>query len=272
MTRTWLITGASSGLGRALAAAVADAGDNVVAVARRAERLYRLAERYPGRIAPLAFDLCDPDAAGQLVSRTLDTFGSLDVLVNNAGIVVPGAAEELDDASFRAQFDVNLFSIHRLTRCALPAMRQRAGGMIVMVSSEAGAVAQGGFAAYAASKFALEGLSEALRVEVAPFGVRVVIVEPGPLRTAFGRDSPAEGRAVLDCYPSTAEWAATYAGVLGDPDAAATAIRRAVDESEPPRRLVLGRDALSRIRETLTQRIVEIDAWHAVSISVTAGT
>ena len=178
MDRTWLITGSSAGFGRALAEAALAARDRVVATARRPGALDELVDRAPDRVLAVELDVTDRRQADAAVGR-LDRFGGIDVLVNNAGLASVGAVEELDDRQLRDLMDVMFFGPVGLVQAVLPSMRVRGRGTIVQMSSMGGQVSMPGFGAYCAAKFALEGLSEALAAEVAPFGVKVLVVEPG---------------------------------------------------------------------------------------------
>jgi NAD(P)-dependent dehydrogenase (short-subunit alcohol dehydrogenase family) len=184
-TQTWIITGASRGFGRALAESALAAGDNVVAAVRRPESLADLAAKYPDTCLIATFDVRNIAAAADLVRDTLDRFGQLDVLLNDAGRAVVGAVEEVSDAQLRELMELHLFGPAALVRAALPPMRARGTGTIVQMSSQGGRTSFPGVSAYSASKFALEGWSEALAGEVAPFGIRVMIVEPSRFRTDF---------------------------------------------------------------------------------------
>jgi NAD(P)-dependent dehydrogenase (short-subunit alcohol dehydrogenase family) len=234
MEHVWFVTGASAGLGRAVVKAVLARGDHVVAVARRLDRLEGLSAEYGSRVLPIRLDVNDRAEVHAAVQRSIEEFGQVDVLVNNAGSLVAGSLEEVDEAAFREQFETNVFAVHALTRAVLPGMRSRQSGTIVMISSEAGVVGQGGFAAYSSSKFAVEGMSEALREEVADFGIAVIIVEPGSMRTGFGSES------------------------LQDPADAAAAILSAVAAVDPPQRLVLTEASVGRVRDKLMNQLDEL--------------
>jgi NAD(P)-dependent dehydrogenase (short-subunit alcohol dehydrogenase family) len=256
MTRTWLVTGASSGFGRAIVEAALAAGDSVVATARN-----------PAGLAPhermraVGLDVTDPAQ----VTAAVEQAGPVDVLVNNAGHGLIGAAEELTDAQLRAVLETNLWGAVAMTRAVLPQMRARRRGHIVQMSSVGGVVANPGHAAYGMSKFALEGFSEALAGEVAPLGIRVTLVEPGPFRTDFA------GRSMTFADP-LADYADTPAGALrarfrdqdgvqqGDPARAAAAIVATVDAPEAPLRLPLGAAAVTRIRAKLRAQLADLDA------------
>lgn len=196
MARRWLVTGCSSGLGQALAAAAAEAGDTVVATARKPVALEELVRAHPGRILPLALDVRDPAQCEEAVATAVDRLGGLDVLVNNAGNGVFGTVEEVGDDELRDQLETLVVGPWRLARLVLPVMRQAGGGHIVNVSSLAGRMAFPGLAAYVTGKYALEGLTQALAAETEPFGIRVTALEPGGYATNYGSSvTDAAGRS-----------------------------------------------------------------------------
>lgn len=270
--RTWFITGASRGLGRALAAAVLAHGDQVIATARRPDALAALARQHKDRVRCHALDVDDAAACQQVLNVAVNDFGGLDVLVNNAGYGLAGAIEELTEAEARSQIETNVFGALRLTRLVLPHMRRRNAGHIVQISSIAGFAASPGLGLYNASKFALEGFSEALAQEVAPFGIHVTLVEPGPFRTDWAGPSLATAQQRIDAYADTAhKTIATlygYSGAQpGDPAKAAAVIIQAVESAQPPLHLPLGRWAVDRMREKMRTLSTEIDAWEAVALA-----
>src|SRR5882757_5922687 len=204
-SQTWIITGASKGLGRALAEAALAAGDQVVAAVRNPDSMAALRTTFGDRITSVQFDARDTAEAADLVQVAVEHYGQLDVVVNNAGRAIVGAAEEVTDTQLRDLMDLHLFGPAALVRAALPVMRAQGGGTIVQMSSQGGRASFPGVSTYSASKFALEGWSEALAGEVAPFGIRVILVEPSRFRTSFN----APG--VL----GFADPSSVYAGVLG---------------------------------------------------------
>ena len=266
----WLITGCSKGLGLSLARAVLARGDRLIATARRVETLSALEATAPERVLALALDVTDPDAVDRVVAAAISRFGAIDVLVNNAGYGLAGAIEEISDAEARAQIETNLFGALNMTRAVLPGMRARRRGHLLQISSVAGFAATPGLGLYNASKFALEGFSEALAQEVAEFGIRVTIVQPGPFRTDWaGPSLLTPARRIAD-YAGTAhrtiETLNGYSGRQpGDPDKAAQAMIAVVESERPPLRLPLGDLALSRIRGKLKTTAAELDAWDGVS-------
>ena len=268
-SRIWLITGSSSGFGRRLADAALRAGDRVAATARRTETLHDLVASAPDRVLAIPLDVTDAGQIDAAVATTRSRFGRIDVLVNNAGHGSVGAVEELDDAELRTLMDTMFFGAVAMTRSVLPVMRAQGGGAIVQMSSMGGQVTMPGFGAYCAAKFALEAISESLAAEVAPFGIRVLIVEPGAFRTSFGgvgmqrsRDSGVYAETV---GPTRAAVDAMDGSQPGDPAKAAAAILLALGSEAPPLRLALGDDAVEAIGAALGRRRADLDAWEAVS-------
>jgi len=269
--RVWLISGCSRGLGRTLAEKVLARGDRLVATARDTQALAGLKQLAPRRAQLLALDVNREDQVRAVVGAAIAAFGRIDVLVNNAGYGLAGAVEEVSDAEARAQFDTNVFGALSLTRAVLPQMRAQGSGHILQISSAAGFVGTPGLGLYNASKFALEGFSEALAQEVAAFGIRVTIVEPGPFRTDWAGPSLLTPRHSIAAYADTAHRTiATLNGYSGrqpgDPAKAAAAMIRLVEAAQAPLRLPLGEAALNRIRGKLKAMTQELAAWEAVSL------
>jgi len=266
MSRTWLITGASRGFGRRLAEAVLESGDQVVATARRPEQLDDLVARYGQRVRTAALDVTDPAAARAAVAGAVDAFGHLDVVVNNAGYANSGPIEEMAEADFREQFEANFFGVVNVTRAALPVMRGQRSGVFVQFSSVGGRVGgTPGLGAYQSAKFAVEGFSEVLASEVAPFGVKVVIVEPGAFRTDW-QGSSMELHAVGADYDETVGAMNRYRAEHsdnqpGDPARAAKVIIDVVDHDDPPRRLLLGAQAVTLALDAGEARQEETRKW-----------
>jgi NAD(P)-dependent dehydrogenase (short-subunit alcohol dehydrogenase family) len=274
--RVWLITGASSGLGRALAEAVLSGGGRVVATARGSSRLAELAQGYPGQVLATRLDVTDSAEARAAVSKGLDAFGRIDVVVNNAGYGLFGALEELSDEELRREFDTNVFGALNVTRAVLPWLRRQRGGHIVQISSLEGiAPIAAGETAYASTKFAAEGLAEALAKEVEHLGIKVTIVEPGPIRTNFAGGAVARPPRSDDYAASVGkalEWFEELSGHQpNDPSQVAAAIIEAVASPEPPLRLALGAEAVQAIRDKLSGQLQELDAWGQLSVSTAAG-
>ena len=268
MSRVWLITGANSGFGRAIATAAVATGDVVVAAARRTGTLDDLVAAHPDQVEAVQLDVTDIAAAEAAVADVVARHGRIDVLVNNAGRTHVGAAEETTDAELRALFDVHFFGPAALTRAALPHMRARRGGAIVQLSSMGGQMSFAGFGAYSATKFALEGLSEALADEVNRLGVKVLIVEPGAFRTGL-MDSKQFSEAISDYDESVGNTRRMTQEVNGsqpgDPDKAAAAILAALDAEKTPLRLVLGGDAVDAVVGHLESVRADVEAWEKVS-------
>jgi NAD(P)-dependent dehydrogenase (short-subunit alcohol dehydrogenase family) len=263
-SRVWLITGCSTGFGQAIARAALEAGDEVVATARRVDALDDLVAA-GARAA--ALDVTDAAA----IERLAGEVGRVDVLVNNAGIGTVGAVEEMTMDELRSALEVMFFGAVALTKAVLPGMRERGSGTIVQMSSQGGQLTYPGYGAYCAAKYALEGLSDALAAEVAPLGIRVLIVEPGAFRTGLLGASMHRSRE-LEAYAATA--GATRAGAAamhgtqeGDPAKAAAAILRAIDADDPPLRLALGEDAVEAIRAQHAKLAADLAAWEDVSVA-----
>ena len=273
MPRSWLITGATGGFGRAIAEAVLARGDVAVLAARAPGELAALVARYPQCAVAVTLDFADPAGLRAIVAQSQTRFGGLDVLVNNAGYGLVGAIEETEPDEYRPLFEANLFGMIELTRAALPVLRRSAKPRIVNLSSVGGIVATAGFGSYNASKFAVEGFSEALALEVGAMGIAVIIVEPGAFRTQV-LTGLAEARMRMPDYeatvgPSRAYKASADARQAGDPKRGAQAILQAIDAERPPLRLPLGPDAFRRIREKLANQCGELDAWEAVGGTTT---
>jgi NAD(P)-dependent dehydrogenase (short-subunit alcohol dehydrogenase family) len=267
MTRaTWFITGASSGFGLAFAEYALSQGFNVVATARTPARLAALSDRALVHELDVTRD-GDPEAA---VAAAVAKFGRIDVLVNNAGYGIVGAFEETCDADLRAQLETNFFGAARVTRAVLPQMRAQRNGAIVNMSSLGGQLSFGGFSAYSASKFALEGLSEALALELAPFGIKVMIVEPGAFRTGFAADA-LKHMPMMDAYRDIVGGTRAFAKGMdqtqdGDPAKAARAIHQALRAEATPLRLQLGADSVSSIRAHAERLLADLAAWEPVAM------
>ncbi|WP_042382964.1 oxidoreductase [Streptacidiphilus melanogenes] len=264
MDRVWLITGANSGFGRAFTEAAVGAGDTVVATARRPEALADLVAAHPDRVEALRLDVTERGAGASVVDEVAARHGRIDVLVNNAGRTHVGAAEETTDEELRDLFDLHFFGPAELVRAVLPHMRARRSGAIVQLSSMGGQISFAGFSAYSATKFALEGFSEALAAEVGPLGIKVLVVEPGAFRT--GLLGNASMSAELDDYRATA--GATRAMVdggsgtqPGDPAKAAAAVLAALAAARTPLHLPLGDDAVDAVTAHLDSVRAELAAW-----------
>lgn len=267
--KTWLITGCSSGFGQRLALAAARRGDRVIATARDVTSIEEMAIPFTGRMIALPLDVTDAAAARLAVDKAVETFGGFDVLVNNAGYGLYGAIEEGTPEEYRPMFEVNVFGLIETTRAALPVLRRK-GGTIVNMSSGAGIAGGGGGGYYNAAKFAVEGVSEALAGELKPFGIRVLIVEPGPFRTDFlGRSITMAATEMPDYAASSRRhYRETNDGnQAGDPDKAVAVILRAVDADDAPLHLPLGPVAHAIAERKLASFRRNIDAWRAISIA-----
>lgn len=271
MSRVWLITGTSTGFGRELAEVVLEGGGRVVATARRPESLGELTAKYGERVLSQRLDVTIPAEVSAAVSAARERFGRIDVLVNNAGFGMVGAVEETSDAELRRIFETNFFGAMSVTRAVVPVMRAQGSGHILNVSSIGGLTSLfPGFGAYCATKFALEAESEALSVELRPFGVKVTIVEPGAFRTAFNGSKNARPAESIDAYRESvggiAKWLDSMDGKQpGDPRRAAQAMVKVVESGEPPLRLLLGSDALAEARRKLEVLRRDIDGWEALT-------
>ncbi|OWV90505.1 oxidoreductase [Rhizobium sp. N122] len=271
MARVWLITGSSRGLGRALAEAVLASGDNLVATARDSAHLADLSERYGGQVLTVALDVTDETAAAAAVEAGVKRFGRIDVLVNNAGYGNVSSIEDTSLADFRAQIEANLFGTIIMTKAVITLMRGQGGGHIIQFSSVGGRIGPAGRGAYSAAKFAVEGFSEVLSKEVAPFGIKVTVIEPGGFRTDFAGASTVltEGRQdYAETVGATVRFQREYNGRQpGDPAKAAAVIVHIAGLDQPPFRLLLGSDAVSNVEKADAARIEADREWRAVSVS-----
>ncbi|MBV2155863.1 SDR family NAD(P)-dependent oxidoreductase [Kitasatospora sp. SUK 42] len=272
MEQTWFITGSSRGFGRTLVRAALEAGDRVAATARRPEQLADLAEEFGDRIRPIALDVTDPEAARAAVAEAHAHFGRIDVLVNNAGYANVSPIETTEDADFRAQFETNFWGVYNVTKAALPLLREQRGGLVMQFSSVGGRVGGSpGIASYQAAKFAIDGFSRVLRVETAPFGVKVLVVEPSGFRTDWAGSS----MVVHDIPAAYAETVGALnkrlrqgdAGAAGDPVRAAGILVRVAKRRDIPDHLPLGVNA-AESSIAMDRRLLEEDTrWREVSRS-----
>ncbi|WP_405592157.1 oxidoreductase [Streptomyces sp. NBC_01190] len=268
MARTWLITGASRGLGRALAHAVLENGDRLVATARRPQDLAEFTGRYGDRVRAVALDVTDVDAAQAAVRTAVEAFGGLDVVANNAGYANSGAIEETSIEEFREQIETNLFGVINVTKAALPVLRRQRSGVFLQFSSIGGRVGgTPGLAPYQTAKFGVEGFSEVLAAETAPLGIKVVIVEPGGFRTDWAGSSmriDATGEDYEETVGLMHRYRLDTAGNQpGDPDRAARLLTRIAALADPPRRLLLGTDAVAIALKAGDARQDESRTWAA---------
>ena len=269
--RVWFITGCSTGLGRELAKMVLDRGYRAVVTARDPAKVEDIAKGRTDRALVLELDVTDPVEVDASVKSAAKHFGRIDVLVNNAGIGYFGAVEESDDAEVRRMFEINFFGLSRMTRSVLPIMRQQRSGHIVNISSIGGLRSFPSLAYYHATKYAVEGFSESLSLEVAPLGIKVTIVEPSGFRTDWAGRSAAEAKTRIADYASTAgqnlqNLRSISGKQAGDPVRAAAAIISAVESPNPPLRLLLGKAALKGARGKLDMLKKDFDAWEKTTV------
>lgn len=267
----WFITGCSTGFGREIARVILDRGGKTAVTARDAARVQDLAEEHPDRALALSLDVTDTRQIEEAVHKAEAAFGAIDVLVNNAGYGFMAAIEEASDVEIRAQFDANVFGLIDMTKAVLPGMRARGRGHIVNLSSQGGLIGFPGVGYYNASKFAVEGLSEALAGEIKPLGLGVTIVEPGPFRTDWAGRSLKMPEREIGAYAATAgarrRQISGYSGAQkGDPVRAAQAIVSAVESDNPPLHLLLGKMALDLVRAKYKAMLAEFDAWEATTL------
>jgi NAD(P)-dependent dehydrogenase (short-subunit alcohol dehydrogenase family) len=272
MSKTWLVTGSARGLGRDIAEAVLAAGNRLLATARDLGGLGDLKARYRDQVQTAVLDVTDAEAAQRAVRLAVETFGGLDVLVNNAGFGHIAPFEQAPEDDFRAQMDTNFYGVVNLTRAALPTMRRQRSGHIINISSVGGRIGTPGLSAYQSAKWAVGGFTEVLAQEAAPFGVKIVSVEPGGMRTRWGQIAGSQIPELLPDYePSVGailKMLAPHLGMaLGDPSKVAQVILRLADHPNPPAHLLLGSDALQYFEAVDAARNKAADAWRAVSQS-----
>jgi len=271
MKRVWFITGSSRGLGRSLTEAVLTAGDSVAATARNPEQLKDLQEQYPDQILPLQLDVTVQEEISQAVADTIKHFGRIDVLVNNAGFGITGAAEAFTEEQVFSQLQTNLYAPITITRTVLPHMRTQRSGHILQISSVGGRVGNAGLTIYQAAKFGLSGFSEALAKEVSPLGIKVTCVEPGGFRTDWAGASMTFAEKV-EGYESTVDWVAEFLKgdhfvAMGDPEKAAKVMIELIGHAEPPFHLLLGSEAVGIVKNAEAAKLAELEKWIAVSTS-----
>jgi NAD(P)-dependent dehydrogenase (short-subunit alcohol dehydrogenase family) len=268
--RVWFITGASTGFGRLLAEEVLKSGGKVVATARKLEKVADLEKQYPQTAKALALDVTDAGQVNSAATQAFAQFGQIDVLVNNAGYGVAGAIEEVSEDEFMPMFETNVFGLLKVTQAFLPYLRKQRSGHILNISSIGGLIGGQGIGMYNASKFAVEGLSEALAAELAPLGIRVTVIEPGPFRTDFLGRSGVIAKTKIADYDKTAAnmrkyFAENDGKQPGDPVRAVQAMIQVVESPNPPLHLLLGRSALQRFRGKLDSWQKEIAEWEQVT-------
>ncbi|GAB3367673.1 SDR family oxidoreductase [Arachidicoccus ginsenosidivorans] len=272
-SKVWFITGSSKGLGKSLTLAILNKGDQVIATARRLSDLDYL-DDYPAvNILKLKLDVKDTKKIHQAVSMGIDHFGQIDVLVNNAGFGITGAAESFSDDQVRDQLETNLYAPIELSRAVIPHMRRQGSGHILQISSIGGRVASTGLSIYQAAKFGLSGFSEALHKEVAPLGITVMAIEPGGIKTEWSGSSMsyADSPEVYHAVQSRISFFKNGNFVpVGDPDKMATVLMDLIDHPQPPVHLVLGSDAVGILQNGLSVRTEELKQWLSVSVSTDA--
>ena len=270
MSKVWFITGSSRGLGRALAEAVLENGDRLVATARDPDQLADLAHRFGDRVRAVALDVTDAEGARRAVATAVDAFGRLDVLVNNAGYANVNSIEDMAEDDFRAQIETNLFGVVNVTRAALPVVRAQRAGHIIQISSLGGRGATPGIAAYQTAKWAVGGFSEVLAKEVAPLGIKVTVVEPGGMRTDWAGSS-MHIDAIRSEYQPTVGALTKLRGnadvMRSDPKKVAQAVVGIASETQPPLRLLIGSDAVFLAGLFSAARAGEDAKWKALSLS-----
>lgn len=272
MTKTWLITGSSRGLGRALAEAVLAAGNQLVATARKPEQLADLVAKYGDRVRAVALDVTDAAAARAAVKAAVESFGRLDVVVNNAGYGDMASVEDVTDDAFRAQIDTNFYGTVHVTRAALPYLREQGAGHIIQITSVGGRSTAPGIGAYQSAKWAVEGFSGVLAQEVAPLGIKVTCIEPGAFRTDWAGSSMTIPPIRPEYEPTVGEMARhvreSNGSQEGDPAKAAQVMLQIVDMAEPPRNLILGSRALDMVLAADAARTANDLKWEHLSRSV----
>ncbi|NBM16254.1 oxidoreductase [Streptomyces sp. GC420] len=270
---TWFITGASRGFGLEIARQALERGDDVVATARDPRAVEKALPGHAERLLAVALDVTDEAQTHAAVDAAVEAFGSIDVLVNNAGRGVLGAVEEISDAAARAVYDTNVFGTLSVTRAVLPVMRRQRSGHVINLSSVGGFTAGPGWGVYCSTKFAVEGLSEALRLELAPLGIHVTVVEPGYFRTDFldPRSLHTEDRVIADYAATAGATRGAVPGIShaqpGDPVKGATAVLALADAETPPLRAQLGSDCVAALELKIAQLQEESAAWRQLALS-----
>ena len=270
--KVWMITGASSGFGKAFTEYAVNKGHRVIATGRNEKKLQALAAIAPQLISAYTMDVTNAAAVNEVVAKAIEQFGKIDVLFNNAGYGIVGAVEETPEAELRSQMETNFFGAVNVIQAVVPHMRLAKSGAIVNISSLGGQLSVAGFGPYSASKFALEGLSEALAQELAPFNIKVLIVEPGAFRTDFAGDA-LKHMPKIDAYDSIVGGTRAFAKGMhhtqaGDPKKAAKIIDEALQNAQTPLRLQLGADAIDSVRQHARQLLADLESWENVSRQV----
>lgn len=271
MQKVWFITGSSRGLGRNITEAVLNSGDKVVATARNTEALDNLVSKFPNQVLPLKLDVSDKNQIQSTVEKAIEKFGRIDVLVNNAGFGITGAAEAFTEEQVESQLMVNLIAPIAITRAILPYMRRQRSGNILQISSVGGRIGNAGLSLYSAAKFGLTGFSESLQKEVSSLGIKVTSIEPGGFRTDWAGNSMSFA-PVVEGYEDSVE--ATKAFItsgkyvpLGDPEKAAKVIVDLVNHPAPPMHLILGSEGAAIVKKANEAREIEYEKWLDVTKS-----
>ncbi len=270
---TWFITGASRGFGLEIARQALERGDNAVATARDACAVEKALPGWADRLLPVALDVTDEAQSHAATAAAVERFGTIDVLVNNAGRGLLGAVEESSDATVRALYDTNVFGLLKVTRAVLPVMRRQRSGRVLNLSSLGGFSGGAGFGIYCSTKFAVEGISEAMREELAPLGIHVTVVEPGYFRTDFldARSLHTESQVIADYAPTVGAVREVVPGLShaqpGDPVKAAMAVLTLADADTPPLRAQLGSDCVAELARKIEQLREEAAAWRHLALS-----
>jgi NAD(P)-dependent dehydrogenase (short-subunit alcohol dehydrogenase family) len=272
MAKVWLVTGSARGLGRKIVEAALAAGEQVVATARNPRDLADLVEQYGEQVRAVALDVTDAAAAQAAVQATLEAFGRLDVLVNNAGFGHLAPFEQTRENDFRAQIDTNFYGVVNVTRAALPTMRKQRSGHIIQISSVGGRIGMPGFSAYQSAKWAVGGFTEVLSKEVAPFDIKVTALEPGSMKTDWANEAGSALPELLEDYAPSVGAIVTLLGQYvgnetGDPAKVAQVVRKLAYHEQPPEHLLLGSDALHYFGEAEKARQASAAAWREVSLS-----
>jgi NAD(P)-dependent dehydrogenase (short-subunit alcohol dehydrogenase family) len=275
MPKVWLVTGSASGLGRDIAESVLASGDRLLATARDPNRLNDLVERYGEQVQTAALDVADEVAAKAAVAKAVDVFGRLDVVVNNAGYGDVAPFEQVSSERFRALIDTNFFGVVYMTRAAIPVMRQQKGGCVLQISSVGGRIAVAGNAAYHAAKWAVGGFTEAIAQEVAPFGILVCALEPGGMRTNWGKRASAGTPKLLPEYEASVGariqmLQGHWGHEMSNPAKVAQVILQLASKDQLPAHLLLGSDAVQYARLAEEKRDSDAKAWRDISVSTDA--
>ncbi|AYG01647.1 SDR family oxidoreductase [Lactococcus allomyrinae] len=280
--KTWFITGATGGLASQLTKHLLERGDRVVATTRKQGNLDKLKKQYDSQLWEYHLDLTNPQQIEDIVTKAFDELGTIDIIVNNAAYGLYGAVEEINDEQTERLFQTNLFGSIRVARAALPFLRKQNQGQIVQISSMAGHYSSPAMGLYSASKWAVEAVFEALSQEIAPFGIRTTIIEPGGIRTEFAGDKAVFGKEIDDYKDTPARNVTNFMKnpgltneqlkkmIIGDPDKMSLQIIDSVDQVKSPLRIALGSDAYTKIHNGLTERLQKLEAQKELSKSTDA--